>query len=55
MKKLYCDFCGKYRKFKNPKQYFQKNSSFISSKCKNEDEKTFKEEEWIEILKTENS
>ena len=56
MKKLYCIICGKYRKFKNPKltYIFEKNIlvfSIISSKCKNEDEKVFKEEESIEILK----
>ena len=40
MKKLYCVICGKYRKIK-------KNVS----KCKNEDEEIFKEEESIEISK----
>ena len=46
---------GKYRKFKNPKisYIFQKALvlSIIWSKNKNEDEKIFKEEESIEILK----
>ena len=40
MKKLYCVICGKHRKFEKP-----------SSECENEDEKMFKEEESIEILK----
>ena len=47
--------CGKYRGFKNPKIYiFEKNTFFffiISSKCKNEDGKIFREEESIVILK----
>ena len=45
-----------YRKFKNPKisYMFEKtlvHSIIISSKCKNQDEKIFKKEEPIEILK----
>ena len=55
MKKVYCVICGKYRKFKKPKisYIFEKTLflSFICSKCKNEDEKIFKEEESIEMLK----
>ena len=55
MKKLYCVICGQYRKFNNPKTsyIFEKTLvlSIICSKCKNEDEKIFKEEESIEILK----
>ena len=55
MKKLYCVICGKYRKFEKPKiSYFlEKNISFsiIKSKCKNEDEKVFKEVESTEIFK----
>ena len=55
MKKLYCVICGKYRKFKNPKisYIFEKIlvPSIICSKCTNEDEKIFKEEESFEILK----
>ena len=55
MKKLYSVICGKYRKFEQPKisHIFEKTLvlSFICSKCKNEDEKIFKEEESIEILK----
>ena len=54
MKKLYCVIFGKYRKFKNPIiSYIFENTlvlSIICSKCKNEDEKIFKEEEPIEIL-----
>ena len=48
MKKLYCVSCGKYRKFKNSKisYIFEKTLviSIICSKCKNKDEKIFKEE-----------
>ena len=55
MKKLYCVICGKYRKFEKPKisHLLEKTLvlSIICSKCKNEDEKLFKEEESIEILK----
>ena len=55
MKKLYCIICGKYRKFEKPKiSYLLEKTlvlSIICSKCKNEDEKLFKEEESIEILK----
>ena len=55
MKIIYCFIFGKYRKFKNPKisYIFQKALvlSIIWSKNKNEDEKIFKEEESIEILK----
>ena len=55
MKKIYCVICGKYRKFEKPKiSYLLEKTlvlSIICSKCKNEDEKIFKEEESIEILK----
>ena len=51
MEKLYCVICGKYRKFEKPKisYIFEKTLilSIICSKCKNEDEKVFKQEEWI--------
>ena len=50
MKTLYC-----VEKFQKPKiSYILKKSlvlSIICSKCKNDDEKIFKEEESIEILK----
>ena len=53
MKKSYCVICSKYRKFEKPKiSYFLEKTlvlSNICSKCKNEDEKIFKEEESIEI------
>ena len=53
MKKLYCLIFGKYRTFENPKiSYLLKETlllSIIWSKCKNEDEKLFKEESF-EIL-----
>ena len=55
MKIIYCVIFGKYRRFKNPKisYIFQKALvlSVIWSKNKNEDEKIYKEEESIEILK----
>ena len=55
MKKLYCVICGKCKKFEKPKiSYFLEKTlvlSIIFSKCKNENEKAFKEEESIEILK----
>ena len=55
MKKLYCIISGKYRKFENAKlSYLLEKTLFrsiICSKCKNEDEKIFKEEESIKILK----
>ena len=55
MKKLYCIICSKYRKFEKSKiSYLLEKTlvlSIICSKCKNEDEKIFKEEESIEILK----
>ena len=55
MKKAYCTICGKYRKLKNPKisYIFEKILvlSVICSKCRNEDEKIFKEEKSIEMLK----
>ena len=55
MKKLYCIISGKYWKFEKPKKsYFLEKTlilSIICSKCQKEDEKIFKEEELIEILK----
>ena len=55
MKKIYYVICGNYIKFQNPKisHIYQKTLAFciICSKRKNEDEKIFKEEESIEILK----
>ena len=49
MKKLYCVICGKCRI-----EYLLEKTlvfSIIFSNCKNEDEKLFKEEESVEILK----
>ena len=55
MKKIYWAICGKYRKCEKPQiSYLLEKTSVLSiicSKCKNEDEKIFKEEESIEILK----
>ena len=49
MKKLYCGICGKYRKFEKLKiSYLLEKTlvlSIIFSKCKNDDEKLFKEED----------
>ena len=49
IKKLYCIIFSKYRKFEKPKisYLFEKTLvvSIICSKCKNEDEKIFEEEE----------
>ena len=53
MKKLYCIICSKYKNFRKPKiSYLLEKTlalSIICIKCKNKDEKTFKEEESIEI------
>ena len=55
MKKLHFIICGKHRKFEKPKISYLLEKALvlyiIFSKCKNEDEKIFKEEESIEILK----
>ena len=55
MKKLYCVICGEYRKFEKPKKsYLWEKTlvfSIICSKHKNNDQKLFKDEESIEILK----
>ena len=55
MKKLHCVIFGNNRKFEKSKiSYLLEKTlvlSIISSKCKNEDEKLFKEQESIEILK----
>ena len=55
MKKLYCVICNKYKKFEKPKiSYLLEKTLLVSiiwSKCKNEDEKVFKEEQSIETLK----
>ena len=55
MKKFYCTICSQYRKFEKPKILYLLEKTFafsiICSKCKNENEKIFKEEESIEMLK----
>ena len=55
MKKLCCVICSKYRKFEKPKisHLLEKTLvlSIICSKYQNEEEKIFKEEESIKILK----
>ena len=53
MKKLYCTIFGEGRKFEKPKiSYLLEKTlllSVICSNCRNEDKKSFKEEESIEI------
>ena len=55
MKIMYCVYYSKYRKFEKPKSsYLLEKTSLLSnicSKSKSEDEKLFKEEESVEILK----
>ena len=55
MKKLYCIIGGKFKKFEEPKiSYFSGRTlvlSIICRKCRNKDEKLFKEEYSTEILK----
>ena len=55
MKNLCCVISGKYRKFEKPKIscFLEKILllSIICSKCKNKEEKLFKEEDSIEVLK----
>ena len=52
---MYCVICGTYRKFEKLKISYLLEKTFVVSsickKCKNEDEKLFKEKESIEILK----
>ena len=55
MKKLYCVICRKCRKFEKPKiSYLLEKTlvvSIICNKSENKDEKIFKGEESIEMLK----
>ena len=55
MSKLCCVICGKNKKFENRKILYLLEKtlvlSIICNKCKNKDEKLFKEEESIEMLK----
>ena len=55
MNKLCCVICGKNKKFEKRKMLYLLDKtlvlSIICNKCKNEDEKFFKEEESIEMLK----
>ena len=55
MKKLYCVICAKYRNFEKLKISYLLEQTLVLSiiwcKYKNENEKLFKEEESIEILK----
>ena len=58
MENLYCVICNKYRKFENPKVLYLLEKtlvlSLIFNKCQNKNEKLFKEEESIEIMKIHN-
>ena len=47
MKKLYYVICSKHRKFEKPKI----SQLLHCNKCKNENERIFKDEESIEMLK----
>ena len=55
MKKLYCVICGKFRKSEKPEISYLLEKTLvlciICSKCKDKDEKLFKEVESIETLK----
>ena len=55
MKQLYFVICGKYKKFEKLKMSYLLEKTLVLSvtfsKCKNEEEKLFKEEESIDILK----
>ena len=55
MKKVYCVICGNCRKFEKPKMsYILEKAlvlSIICSKCKNDGEQIFKDEEFMEILR----
>ena len=55
MEKISCVICGKYKKFKNSKYHILSKKtlvlSIICSKCESEDEKIFKEEQSMEILR----
>ena len=55
MKQLYCVICGKYKKFEKLKMSYLLEKTLVLSvtfsKCKNEEEELFKEEESIDILK----
>ena len=47
---MFCTKCKNCKEFYKPKIYIMDKSLPLSSKCGNEDEKLFKEEEWIEML-----
>ena len=49
MKELFCVICGRNRKFEKSKHSLVPH--IIWSKCKNEDEKIFKDEESVDLLK----
>ena len=55
MKKICCVICSKYRKFYRPKILYILEKTLVlsvtNSKCENEDEELFKEEESTDILK----
>ena len=52
MKKLYSIICGKYRKIEKRKiSHILEKAVLFCGKCKDEDEKIFKEQKSIGILK----
>ena len=52
MEKICCVISGRYRKFKNPKiSYVFEKKRIICIKCGNKNDKIFKKEESIEMLK----
>ena len=54
-KYIYCIICNKHKKFKKPKMLYMYNKklvfSIICEKCVSNDDKVFKEEEYMRILK----
>ena len=55
MRKIYCTNCKKYKDFRKPKISYISDKTLllfsICNKCGSEDEKIFKKEQSIEILK----
>ena len=55
MRKIYCTKCNKYKQFKKPRILYICDKTLllfsICNKCGSEDEKIFKKEQSIEILK----
>ena len=49
MEKMFCTKCKNCKEFYKPKIWIMDKTLPLSSKCRSEDEKLFKEE-WIEML-----